>query len=122
MCRSTPNVPSTTPVGLAHRFEHGPLLDVQLEICARVDLFQLLVRVEHPVERDAVFRQRVHEPSALTILQIADGVDLQAAGRRGGAQQTPPESRAFLVGPVDELERDRRRRRGVHPQRFERRQ
>ena len=37
-----------------HRLEHRSLLDVQLEIGARVDPLQLGVRVEHAIERDAV--------------------------------------------------------------------
>ena len=106
---------------LLHRFEHGSLLDVQLEVRARVDRLQLAVRVEHAVERDAVFRERIHERRPLPILQLAHLVDFQAAGRGGGSEKAPPKARAFFIGPVDELQRHRRLRVRVHAERLERR-
>src|SRR5439155_6324776 len=87
---------------LLHRFEHGPLLDVQLEVRTRVYRLQLAVRVAHAIERDAVFRERVHELRALTIFQLAHVVDLQAPGCGRRAEEAPSETRAFFVGPVDE--------------------
>ena len=69
------------------------------------------MRVEHPVERDAVLRQRVDEPRALTVLQLADVVDLQTAGRRRRSEQAAAEARAFFVRPVHQPQRHRRRRR-----------
>ena len=70
---------------------------------------------------DAVLRQRIHQPRALTVFQLADVVDRETA--RGGrrSQQAASEARAFFVGPVHELHRHRRWRRGVKPQRLERR-
>ena len=56
---------------LVHRLEHRALLDVQLEVGARVDRLQLAVRVEHAIERDAVLGERVDQPRALPILQLA---------------------------------------------------
>src|SRR4029453_17305381 len=56
--------------GFAHRFEHRPLFDVQLEVGTRVDRFQLAMRVEHPIERNAVLLERIDEPRALSILKL----------------------------------------------------
>ena len=54
---------------------------MELEIGTRVDPLEARVRVEHPIECDAVFRQRVHQPHSLPISQLAHVVDLQRAGR-----------------------------------------
>ena len=104
---------------LPHRFEHRPLLDVQLEIRPRVDRLQLTVRVEHPVERDPVFRERIDQPRALPICQLAHLLDLQAPGGGRRPEQAATEPSAFFVRPVHELQRHRRPGARVHPQRLE---
>ena len=53
--------------------------------------------------------QRVGERDALVVLEVAHGVGLERARGGGGAEQRAPEARALLVGPVDQLQRDRRR-------------
>ena len=65
---------------LAHRFEDRSLLDVELEVRARVDRLERAMRVEHAIERHAVLGEGVHEARALAILQLAHLVHLQAAG------------------------------------------
>jgi hypothetical protein len=50
---------------------------------------------------------------------VFDLADLQAAARGRRAEQAAAESRAFLVGPVDHLDRDRRPSILEHPQRLE---
>ena len=97
---------------LVHRLEHRALLDVQLEVRARVDRLERAVRVAHAIELDAVLAQRIDQARALLVREPADVVELQAAARRRRAEQAPAEPRALLVGPVDQLERDRRR---AHP-------
>src|SRR3954471_10069162 len=72
-----------------HRFEHGTLFDVELEVRARVDGLQLALSVEHTIEDDTVFGERVDQASALSILQLSYLVDVQAAGGGGGSQETP---------------------------------
>ncbi len=106
--------------GPLHRLEHRPLLDVQLEIGTGVDGLQFLPRVDHAIEQDAVLGQRIHQPGALAILQVSDVVERQAAGRRRRSEQAPAEARPFFVGPVHELQRDRRRLPRVRAQGFER--
>ena len=106
--------------GLVHRFEHRPLFDVQLQIGARVNRFQLGVRFAHPLDVHAVLRQRVDQARAVAIDQLAHLVDLQAAGGGRRAEQAAAEAGAFLVGPVHQLQRDRRPPGGVHAQHFER--
>src|SRR5207247_6390475 len=59
---------------LVHRFEHRPLLDVELEVGAGGSLRQLAMRVEHAIECDAVLRERVDEPRPLPVLQLPDVV------------------------------------------------
>ena len=92
---------------------------MQLEIRARVDRFQLTLRAAHALELHAVLRQRVDEPRAAAIDQLAHLVDLQAAGGGRRPEQAPAEAGAFLVGPVHQFQRDRRPLGGVHPQDFE---
>ena len=89
------------------RLEHGALLDVQLEVGGRA--LERRARVERRVEVDAVLAQRVGQRRPVAVGQAADGVGLQRAGGRARAQQAAPEARALLVGPADELERQRPR-------------
>ena len=67
---------------LVHRFEDRTLFDVQLEVGACVDGFQMPMRVAHPIEIDAVLAQRVDETRPLTIDEVAHLVDSQTRGRR----------------------------------------
>src|SRR5256885_14865119 len=62
---------------------------------------------EHLVDVDAVFAQGVAEANAVAIGQVADALRLK--GSRGGrrSQQAAPEA-AFLVRPVDKVDRDGR--------------
>ena len=110
MWRSTPNVPSTTPVGLFIDSSTGPCSMCSSRYARASIAFSSRVRVEHPLDVDAVLGERIDEPHALPILQLADVVELQLARRRRGSEQAAPEARAFFVGPVDELQRHRRRR------------
>ena len=105
--------------GFVHRLEDRPLLDVELEIGARIDRLQLRVRVGHPIEDHAVLLQRVDQRRPVAILQRAHLVDLEApcSGRR--SEQASTKARPFFVRPVDEGQRDWRHRTRVHPKRFE---
>ena len=51
-----------------HRLEHGPLLDVQLEIGDRV--LELLPRVERAVEVDAVLAQRIRQRDPVRVAAL----------------------------------------------------
>src|ERR1043166_5762953 len=73
---------------LLHRFEHRSLLDVHLEIGLGVDACERLPRVEHRVELDARVAQRVDEPCALGVAQLADLVYLETAGSGRGTTPT----------------------------------
>ena len=94
---------------LVHRLEHGPLLDVQLEIRARVDRLQLAACASRMRSSSTPF-SRSASTSRMPCLsdERPHVVELQAAAGRRGSKQAPAESRALFVGPVDELERDRR--------------
>ena len=73
MCRSTPKVPSTTPVGLLQRLEHRPLLDVQLEIGARRRSSSARGARRASGRASTPFSaQRVDEPRPLPVGQPAD--------------------------------------------------
>jgi hypothetical protein len=91
---------------LGARLEHRALLDVQLEV--RAGAVQPRARLGSPVEVDVEARDDVLQPLAVAVAQVAHGVGVERprAGRR--AEQRAAEPRALLVGPVDELERDRR--------------
>ena len=94
--------------GNAHRLEHRPLLDVELEV-GRGRL-ELRPRLEGPVEVDAVRSERVGERDPVPVGQLAQLVLVaHRAARRRGAEERAAEARALLVGPVDEPDRDRRR-------------
>ncbi len=71
-----------------HRLEHGPLLDVELQIGGRA--LELLARVERMIEIDTELAQGVREGDPASVLQRA------------------AEARALLVGPVDEPDGERR--------------
>ena len=57
---------------------------------------------------------------ALGVLEVADRVGFQRAGGGGRAEQAAAEARALLVGPVDQLQRDRRRLALVRAQHLDR--
>ncbi len=88
--------------------EHRALLDVQLEV--RGGGVELGACCERGVEIHAVRGQRGGERGALAVRQLAQLV-LVGHRARGGArpEETAPEARPLLVGPVDEPDRDRRR-------------
>ena len=92
---------------LVDRLEHRALLDVQLEVGGRA--LERRARVERRVEVDAVLAQRVGQRRPVAVGEAAHRVGLQRAGGRARAQQAAPEARALLVGPADELERQRPR-------------
>ena len=90
------------------RLEHGPLLDVELEVrgCAG----KLAVRVERRVEVDTVVAERVRQRDPIRVLARPQLILVgHRAGRRGRAEERAAEPGAFLVGPVDESHGDRRR-------------
>ena len=90
------------------RFEHGPLLDVQLEIGDGA--FELAARVERRVELDPVLAQCVRKRDPVCVLPCAQLFLVgHRAGGRGRAEERAPEPGSLLVGPVDEPHGDRRR-------------
>ena len=89
----------------SHRLEHGPLLDVELEIRARVAAVERPARLGHPVQVDAVLGQRVDEPHALAVDEASHAVGQQAPARGRRPQQAARETRAFFVGEVHDGQR-----------------
>ena len=69
-----------------HRLEHGPLLDVQLEVGARTAGVECAPCLGHAIDVHAVLRQRVGETGALTIDQVAHALGHEAATRAGRSQ------------------------------------
>ena len=90
-----------------HRLEHGPLLDVELEVGGRAG--ELAVCVERRVEIDPVFTERVGQRDPVG---VGARPELVLVGHRPGrgrrAEERATEPGAFLVGPVDEAHGDRR--------------
>jgi hypothetical protein len=80
--------------------QHRALLDVQLEVSE--DAVEPRGGRAGAVEVDAAGRERVLQPHAVAVAQVADvvGVELARDGRR--AEQASPEAGALLIGPVDE--------------------
>ena len=91
------------------RLEHGPLLDVQLQVGGRV--LQLRARVERRVEVDAVLA--ASRPAARRRRASLQRAQLVLVRHRAGggrrAEERAPEAGALLVGPVDEPHGQRRR-------------
>ena len=109
----------------AHRqiqaFEHRSLLDMQLEVGRRVA--ELLARLQHRVQLDAVWPRRVFERDAVMIGERAHLVGHQGAGSRARSEQAAPKARALFVAPVHQPHRDRRRAFGRNaPQHLQRRE
>ena len=95
--------------GSPHRFEHGPLLNVELEVGAWVALLERAAGLGHAVEVDAVLGQGVHEPHALAIDEATHAVGHETAAGTRRPEQAARETRPLLVGEVDDGQRDRRR-------------
>jgi hypothetical protein len=68
--------------GRAERREHGALLDVQLEIRARVDGLESPVRLRQPLETDTVIAQRIDQRNAASIARQACRLDVNLARGR----------------------------------------
>ena len=99
--------------------EHRPLLDVQLEVGAHVA--ESAPAVARAVELDAVRADRVLEADSVGIREVAHRVGIERPAGRGGAEEAAAETRALLVGPVDERDgAGRRALRGDRAQRLER--
>src|SRR4030095_9303967 len=86
--------------GSPHRLEHGPLLDVKLEIGARLSIVECLTRLGHTGQIDAVLREHTHEPRAVAIHQGAHAVGHETSTRRRRPQQASRKTRALFVGEV----------------------
>ena len=97
------------PDGEAEPLEHGPLLDVQLEVGAYV--LQAASRLPRAIELDAVRGERILEPHPVRVAQVAHRVRIERARDGGGAEQAAAEARALLVRPVHERHRAGRRAR-----------
>src|SRR5262245_50772586 len=91
-----------------HGLEHGPLLDVELEIGGRA--LELTPRFDGTVQVDAVPGERIGEGVAV---RVPAGTELVLVGHRAGsgarAEKAAPEARSLLVRPVDEADGHRRR-------------
>ena len=84
----------------AETFQHGALLDMELEIrrCVR----KLPTRLQHPIEVDAVPSEHVRQRRTLGVSEVAELTGDQTARDRARTEQTAAEAKALLVGPVDE--------------------
>ena len=78
--------------------EHGSLLDVQLGVGDRA--VELSRGARHLRDGDAVVGQRVGQPDAVRVAQLARGVDVEQPARRRRPEQRVAEARPLLVGPV----------------------
>ncbi len=107
--------------GRAERSQYRPLLDVQLEVRARVDGLQPPMRFRQGLEADAVIAQRVSEGDAGSIARARCGLEIDTASGCRRAEQAHAEA-SFLVGPVDQPQRDRQIMVLIDTQRFERRE
>ena len=90
--------------------QHRALLDVQLEVGERA--IEALAGGRRLVEIHVALRERVLQPRAVGVAQVAHVVRVERPRGGGRAEQAAAEARPLLVGPVDEPDRDRRRRPG----------
>ena len=90
-----------------HRLEHGPLLDVELQVGGGV--LELGARVQRRIELDALAREHVGERIAVGVAARAELVLVfhRSCGR-ARAEQAAAEPGSLLVCPVDEANGDRR--------------
>ena len=86
--------------GQPEALEHGPLLDVQLEIGGRVR--HLAARVARPLEVDAVLGEHRRQLGARGIAQPAEKLRIEVLRHGARAEQAAAEAEPLLVGPVDE--------------------
>jgi hypothetical protein len=105
-CRSTPNVPSTTPRGKVEVEQHGTLLHVELEVGGGVA--ELLVRLQRAVELDAAAPERVLEPHPVLVGAVALLVRHEGAAAGARSEQATAEASPLFVRPVHEPDGDRR--------------
>ena len=94
------------PQRKAQAFEHRPLFDVEFEIGG--DVGSLAGGFGKTVDRDAAAGERVFESNTVFVGAAAVRFDGVRAGEGGGAQQAAAEARAFFVGPIDQLDGERR--------------
>src|SRR5882724_11625390 len=86
--------------GFVLRFEDAALFDVKFEIGFGVYFFERGVSVEHGVEVDAIFFERVDEKRSLLVFERADFFKIERASGGSGAEKAVTKARAFFVGPI----------------------
>ncbi len=86
--------------------EHRALLDVQLQVAA--EALQAPAGLERPLEGDAVVREHLADRPAVAVGQRREGVRIETAGEGRAAEQAAAESRALLVGAVEQGKGPRR--------------
>ena len=93
--------------GFVHGFEDTALFDVEFQIGFGVDALERLVSAEHGAQLDTIFAEDIFDTAALRVGERANLVELEAGGCGRRAQKAAAETRAFLIGPIHELESDR---------------
>ena len=86
--------------------QDGALLDVEFQVGGGVDEFA--VGILDGCQVDPVLAQGVGQADAVAVAEQAGLVQIEVARTGGASEQALAEARAFLVGPVDESDGDRR--------------
>src|SRR5262245_46111523 len=90
-----------------HAFKNRPLFDVELDIGLRI--CELLPGRFYVVETYSIPRERRGESVSVAVDQTLGVFEIEISRRGARAEEALSESRALLVGPIDEPHSNRRR-------------
>jgi hypothetical protein len=88
-----------------HIFENRSLLDVQFQISGCITAFR--ASIADPIDIDATVPKGILQTNSIAVSTNSIPGNGVGTGKRRRAKQAPAEARAFLIGPIDQPNRDR---------------
>jgi hypothetical protein len=87
-----------------HIFENRPLLDMQFQISSYIAAFSS--SVTDPIDIDATVPKSILQPNAVAIHTNTINGNSVGPGKRRRSKEAPAETRALLIGPIDQPNRN----------------
>jgi hypothetical protein len=88
-----------------HFFQNRTLLDVQFQISSYVPAFS--AGITNPIDIDAAVPKSILQTNSIAVCTNAVNGDAMSSGKRRRSEEAPAEAGPFLIGPIDQPNRDR---------------
>jgi hypothetical protein len=89
-----------------HVFENRSLLDVQFQISGYIATFN--ASITDSINVDATVAKGILQTNSIAVYTDTVNGDGMSTGKRRRSEETPAEARAFLIGPIDQPNREGR--------------